>query len=139
MRDIARWSSTNGAIAYFWARGKRSGFSPGAAARHSQLARVHEDKNQPENPFSPRKNRAEPGELSLGSLGTPYLGRLDPICARTARICSAQRAQNGPLRFGVTILRRFLGGKKIRVEPQPEFSGEKEWLGRLNSNVGKRP
>jgi len=30
MRQIALWSSMNGAIAHFWARSKRRGFSPGA-------------------------------------------------------------------------------------------------------------
>jgi len=43
------------------ARGKRRGFSRGAAARHSQSARDHT--GNPEIRCFPRKNRVEPGDL----------------------------------------------------------------------------
>jgi len=34
-----------------WARGKQRGFSPGVAARHSQSARIHSDKNHEKTRF----------------------------------------------------------------------------------------
>ena len=56
-------------VCFGGARGKRRGFSPGAAARHSQSARVHMDLRQ--NSFSPlfsefiqsKKSSVQPAEL----------------------------------------------------------------------------
>jgi len=88
MREIALWPSTNLSIPYIRALGMRRGFSPGAAARHSQSARVHADRNQPENPFSPRKIVLSLEKIGLSpKICVPFLSllflplpsRLNPI------------------------------------------------------------
>ena len=49
-KDMKREEETHKLLYLSWARGKRSGCSPGAAACHSQHARVDTD-SFPTNPF----------------------------------------------------------------------------------------